>query len=98
MQRQALEAYKCLDERVLNPVEDGDIGSVLGWVFPICTGWALSYVDFVGMQQFVNDCDEFAQKLGPRWTLPQCLRDLTARGKTIYDYKKSDVVTTETVH
>lgn len=97
MHRQALEAYKCLDEGVLNSVADGDIGSVLGWGFPIYTGGALSYIDFVGMQQFVDDCDEFAQNFGPRWNVPQSLRDLTARGKSIHDFKKSDVVATETV-
>jgi len=87
LHRQALEAFRCLDEGVLNSVVDGDIGSVTGWGFPIYTGGALSYIDFVGGQQFVADCDEFAEKFGPRWTIPQSLRDLVAAGKSIHEFE-----------
>ena len=35
MHRQALESFRCLDEGVLRSSTDGDLGSVLGWGFPI---------------------------------------------------------------
>ncbi len=89
MHRQALESYRCLDEGVLNTVTDGDIGSVLGWGFPIYTGGTLSYIDFVGIQQFVNDCDEFKAKFGERWDVPASLRALAEAGKSIHDFKKA---------
>ena len=88
MHRQALESYRCLDEGVLNSVADGDIGSVLGWGFPIYTGGALSYIDFVGMNQFIADCDEFKGRFGERWTVPDSLRNLAASGKSIFEFKK----------
>jgi len=87
LHRQSLEAFRCLDEGVLHSVVDGDIGSVTGWGFPIYAGGALSYIDFVGMKQFIADCDEYTEKYGPRWTVPQSLRDLDAAGKSIHDFE-----------
>ena len=88
LHRQAIEAFKCLEEGVLNSVVDGDLGSVLGWGFPIFTGGALSYIDFVGMQQFVAECDDFTSRFGARFTVPDGLRALSEAGKSIHDYKK----------
>ncbi|MDB4015394.1 3-hydroxyacyl-CoA dehydrogenase NAD-binding domain-containing protein [Flavobacteriaceae bacterium] len=88
LHRQAIEAFKCLEEGVLNSVVDGDLGSVLGWGFPIFTGGALSYIDFVGMQQFVAECDDFSSRFGARFTVPDGLRALSEAGKSIHDYKK----------
>ena len=88
LHRQAIEAFKCLEEGVLNSVVDGDLGSVLGWGFPIFTGGALSYIDFVGMQQFVAECDDFSSRFGARFAVPDGLRALSEAGKSIHDYKK----------
>jgi 3-hydroxyacyl-CoA dehydrogenase / enoyl-CoA hydratase / 3-hydroxybutyryl-CoA epimerase len=88
MHRQALESYRCLEEGVLNSVTDGDIGSVLGWGFPIYTGGALSYIDFVGIQQFVADCDDFTQRFGERWAVPASLRAMAEAGKSIHEFRK----------
>ena len=89
MHRQALESYRCLEEGVLRSTIDGDLGSVLGWGFPIYTGGALSYIDFVGMKQFVADCDEFTEKLGPRWKVPDSLRAMAEAGQSIHEYGKA---------
>jgi 3-hydroxyacyl-CoA dehydrogenase/enoyl-CoA hydratase/3-hydroxybutyryl-CoA epimerase len=88
LHRQAIEAFKCLEEGVLKSVVDGDLGSVLGWGFPIFTGGALSYIDFVGMQQFVAECDDFSSRFGARFAVPDALRALSEAGKSIHDYKK----------
>jgi len=86
MHRQALESVRCLDEGVLNSVVDGDIGSVLGWGFPIYTGGAISYVDYIGAQQFVEDCDQFKSKFGLRWEVPSRLREIAEKKLSIQDY------------
>lgn len=88
MHRQALEGFRCLEEGVLRSVTDGDLGSVLGWGFPIYTGGSLSYIDFVGAKQFVEDCDDFAKRFGPRWEVPASLRALAEAGKSIHDFGK----------
>ncbi|MGB1217339.1 MAG: 3-hydroxyacyl-CoA dehydrogenase NAD-binding domain-containing protein, partial [Saprospiraceae bacterium] len=87
LHRQALESFRCLEEGVLRSVSDGDIGSVLGWGFPIYTGGALSYIDYVGMDTFIADCDEFTEKFGERFAVPQSLRDLAKEGKSIHEFK-----------
>ncbi len=86
MHRQALESFRCLDEGVLNSVTDGDIGSVLGWGFPIYTGGALSYIDFVGVREFVADCDNFMERFGERWLVPDSLRALAEAGKSVHEF------------
>ena len=88
LHRQVLESYRCLDEGVLRSTTDGDIGSILGWGFPIFTGGALSYIDYVGMENFIADCDAFKAQFGERWDVPQSLRDLAAAGKSIHDFGK----------
>ncbi len=88
LSRQVLESYRCLDEGVLRSSTDGDIGSILGWGFPIFTGGALSYIDYVGMDNFIADCDRFKEAYGSHWEVPQSLRDLAAAGKSIHDFGK----------
>ncbi|MCU0328118.1 MAG: 3-hydroxyacyl-CoA dehydrogenase NAD-binding domain-containing protein [Chitinophagales bacterium] len=80
MHRMALETYRCLDEKVLRTKEDGDIGSIFGFGFAPHTGGTLSYIDFVGLAQFVKECDELAKQFGPRFEVPDSLRKL----KSIY--------------
>lgn len=84
LHRQALESYRCLEEGVLRSAKDGDIGSVLGWGFPIYTGGAISYIDYVGIDTFIAECDDFTQRFGARFTVPDSLRQRAAEGKTFY--------------
>ena len=88
LHRQVLESYRCLDEGVLRSTTDGDIGSILGWGFPIFTGGALSYIDYVGMNNFIADCDALNALHGNHWEVPQSLRDLARAGKSIHDFGK----------
>ncbi|MEM7658503.1 MAG: 3-hydroxyacyl-CoA dehydrogenase NAD-binding domain-containing protein [Bacteroidota bacterium] len=88
MHRQALESYRCLDEGVLNSTTDGDIGSVMGWGFPIFTGGAISYIDYVGIQQFVADCDAFKAAYGERWEVPASLRAMVEAGQSVHEFGK----------
>lgn len=88
MHRQVLESYRCLDEGVLRSTTDGDIGSILGWGFPIFTGGALSYIDYVGMDNFIADCDAFKAAYGDHWDVPKSLRDLAKAGKSIHEFGK----------
>ena len=94
MHIQALESYRCLEEGVLRSSTDGDIGSVMGWGFPIYTGGAISYIDYIGLSTFIADCDDFTQRFGVRFTVPDSLRDLASEGKSVHELgmKKGEAV------
>lgn len=95
LHRMALETFRCLDEGVLRSVKDGDIGSILGFGFPIYTGGALSYIDYVGMDEFIADCDRFTEQFGERFTVPDSLRTFAKAGKSIHEFGKETVSKSE---
>jgi 3-hydroxyacyl-CoA dehydrogenase / enoyl-CoA hydratase / 3-hydroxybutyryl-CoA epimerase len=79
---QALETARCLEEGVLHEVRDADVGSILGWGFPAYTGGALSYIDFVGVKKFTEQCEHFAKLYGPRFKPNALLREKAKSGGT----------------
>ncbi|MEO1335005.1 MAG: 3-hydroxyacyl-CoA dehydrogenase NAD-binding domain-containing protein, partial [Myxococcota bacterium] len=81
---QVLECVKSFDEKVLTNPVDGDLGAIFGWGFPPFTGGPFSFLDTMGLANFVAACDALAEKIGPRFAPPQMLRDMAAAGKTFY--------------
>lgn len=81
--RQAIETARCLEERVLETVHDGNIGSIFGIGFPAWTGGALQFINHVGVKKFVARADELATKHGARFAPPQLLRDKAAKGEAL---------------
>jgi len=81
---QALESARCLEEGVLTDPADGDVGSVLAWGFPSWTGGTLSYIDMVGIQSFVSECRQFAERFGPRFAPSSWLCQRAERGESFY--------------
>ena len=65
--RQAIEAVRCFEEGVIRTKLDADLGSILAWGFPAYTGGALSFVEFVGVETFVSECDRLADHYGERF-------------------------------
>lgn len=72
--RQAIEAVRCFEEGVVRTKLDADLGSILGWGFPAYSGGAVSFVDFVGVETFVNTCDRLADQYGERFRPTDALR------------------------
>jgi 3-hydroxyacyl-CoA dehydrogenase/enoyl-CoA hydratase/3-hydroxybutyryl-CoA epimerase len=72
---QALETTRCVEEGVITHAEDGDIGSIFGWGFPAYTGGTLSYIDTMGIREFVAECDRMAAAYGDRFTVSDWLRE-----------------------
>jgi 3-hydroxyacyl-CoA dehydrogenase/enoyl-CoA hydratase/3-hydroxybutyryl-CoA epimerase len=81
---QALEAARCLEEGVLTHAEDGDIGSIFGWGFPAYTGGTLSWIDTVGIENFVAECDRMAGLYGDRFTVSDWLRKRAERRQNFH--------------
>ena len=72
--RQALESARCFEEGVMDYAADADIGSIFGWGFPAWTGGTLSFIDTVGIQHFVAECDRMAEAYGSRFAVSDWLR------------------------
>lgn len=82
---QANEAARCLQEKVLRTVADGNIGSIFGLGFAPFTGGMLQYINAMGVQNFVNKCEELAAKHGDRFKPASLLVELAAQGKQLED-------------
>jgi 3-hydroxyacyl-CoA dehydrogenase/enoyl-CoA hydratase/3-hydroxybutyryl-CoA epimerase len=86
---QAIETARCIEEGVLETSQDGDLGAVYGWGFPAWTGGTLSYIDTVGIAEFVRECDRLAQQYGPRFAPSPWLRAKAATGEGFYPAPKA---------
>jgi 3-hydroxyacyl-CoA dehydrogenase/enoyl-CoA hydratase/3-hydroxybutyryl-CoA epimerase len=82
--RQALETARCFEEGVLTHAEDADIGSIFGWGFPPYTGGTLSYIDTLGIREFVAECDRMAASYGERFMVSDWLRERAEKGQNFY--------------
>ena len=73
---EAIETQKCFDEGVLTSVADANIGSIFGIGFPAWTGGVVQYVEGYpgGVAGFVARADEFREKHGERFAVPDSLR------------------------
>ncbi len=81
---QAVETARCMEEGVITEARDADVGSVLGWGFAPFTGGVLSWIEMVGVEQFVRECEALAQAHGPRFQPPKLLKDMAAKGEGFY--------------
>lgn len=78
--RQVLETVRCFEEGVIQTQLDADIGSILAWGFPAYTGGALSFVDYVGIANFVQEADRLADAYGERFRPTPRLRAMAEQG------------------
>ena len=85
LHRQAVEAARCFEEGVITDPREADVGAILGWGFAPWTGGVISYIDGIGTASFVEQLDALAQKHGDRFSPPQLLRDMAAKGDGFYD-------------
>jgi 3-hydroxyacyl-CoA dehydrogenase/enoyl-CoA hydratase/3-hydroxybutyryl-CoA epimerase len=82
---QSLETARCLEEGVLESAAEADLGSILGWGFPAWTGGTLSYIDMIGLDVFIAECDRLAKKHGKRFRPSRWLRERAARGQRFHE-------------
>ncbi len=81
---QALETARCVEEGVITDVREGDVGSILGFGFAPFSGGTLSYIDFMGVKNFVALCEKLAGKFGPRFAPNALLKEMAAKNETFY--------------
>lgn len=88
---QALETVKCLEEGILKKPADADIGSILGWGFAPYTGGAISFIDYVGIKNFVDECNALAKKYGKRFKPTKKLKEMAESGTGFYTKRKKEL-------
>lgn len=82
---QALEGVRCLEEGVVSCPADADLGAVLGVGFPAWAGGPVSYVETVGLANFVSECERLARTYGPRFEPSAALRERARQNRKFYD-------------
>jgi 3-hydroxyacyl-CoA dehydrogenase/enoyl-CoA hydratase/3-hydroxybutyryl-CoA epimerase len=81
---QALETARCFEEKVLTDVREADVGSILGFGFAPFSGGTLSWIDMMGIKNFVALCRKLEKKHGQRFAPNKLLLDLAAKGEGFY--------------
>jgi 3-hydroxyacyl-CoA dehydrogenase/enoyl-CoA hydratase/3-hydroxybutyryl-CoA epimerase len=81
---QGIEAARCYEENVVTEPADADVGSIMGWGFCPQHGGVLSYIQTVGVREFVQQCDALAKAHGERFAPPALLRDMAEKGEKFY--------------
>ncbi len=81
---QALEAARCMEEKVVTDPREADVGSILGFGFAPFTGGVLSLIDGVGAKAFVARARELAAKYGPRFEPSAGLAAMAETGESFY--------------
>lgn len=80
----ALEAARTVEEGIVTDPREADVGSILGFGFAPYTGGTLSYIDGMGVKNFVTMCDQLADAYGEHFRPTPLLRDMAAKGETFY--------------
>jgi 3-hydroxyacyl-CoA dehydrogenase / enoyl-CoA hydratase / 3-hydroxybutyryl-CoA epimerase len=81
---QVLEAVRALEDGVLTDIREGDVGAILGWGFAPWSGGPFGWLDIIGAARAVEICDHLTASEGARFTAPQMLRDMAAKGEAFY--------------
>jgi 3-hydroxyacyl-CoA dehydrogenase/enoyl-CoA hydratase/3-hydroxybutyryl-CoA epimerase len=81
MFRPVIETLKCLETGVLRSVADANIGSIMGIGAPAHTGGYVQFVNTYGMDNFIQRCDQLAEKFGERFNCPEIVKTQAASGE-----------------
>jgi 3-hydroxyacyl-CoA dehydrogenase/enoyl-CoA hydratase/3-hydroxybutyryl-CoA epimerase len=81
---QALASAQCVEEGVVTDAADADLGSILGAGYPSWTGGTLSYIETVGLREFVHRSDTLADRYGERFRPSAWLRARAEAGRLFH--------------
>lgn len=78
-----METVRCLEDGIVESPADADMGLIYGIGFPPFRGGALRYIDDMGVAEFVELADKFAD-LGPMYHPTEKLRDMAKSGQKFF--------------
>lgn len=79
------EAVFCLQEGIIESVQDGDLGAIFGLGFRPFTGGPFRYVDQVGADFVLKELERLRTTYGERFQACDLLKEYAASGKKFYD-------------
>ena len=71
---QLIPAAHCFAEGIVPDPQSADLGAIFGW----------SYIDTVGVEEFVRKSESLAQKYGERFHPPARFREMAEKKETLY--------------
>ena len=80
---QALEAAASWENGLIDPVK-ADLASILGWGFPSYTGGVLSYIDTMGINEFISLCDHLTEQTAADFNPSSWLRQQAQETNRVY--------------
>jgi 3-hydroxyacyl-CoA dehydrogenase/enoyl-CoA hydratase/3-hydroxybutyryl-CoA epimerase len=80
----ALEAARVMEEGILIDPREADVGSILAFGFAPYTGGALSYIDGMGAEEFVELAKRLRKRYGVEFKAPKLLLDMADKGESFY--------------
>lgn len=86
------EAARCIDEKVIRSVRDGDIGAVFGIGFPPFLGGPFRYMDRLGADNVVATLQRLAAQYGGRFMPCEILLHMAQHGTTFWSQEDVDRV------
>ena len=78
------EAARAVGDGIVRSPRDGDVGALFGIGFPPFRGGPLRHADDLGAARVVDDLQRLSDRLGPRVTPCEVLRDLAQRESRFY--------------
>jgi 3-hydroxyacyl-CoA dehydrogenase / enoyl-CoA hydratase / 3-hydroxybutyryl-CoA epimerase len=68
---QTIEALHAMREGIIEDAAMADLASVLGWSYPAGRGGVVSYLDFIGREEFERERVRLQAKFGDRFAMPR---------------------------
>ncbi len=78
------DAVRCLEDKIIRNVRDGDIGAIFGIGFPPFLGGPFRYIDTIGAAEIVKKMQYLEKAHGSRFKPAQMLLDKAEAGEGFY--------------
>jgi 3-hydroxyacyl-CoA dehydrogenase/enoyl-CoA hydratase/3-hydroxybutyryl-CoA epimerase/enoyl-CoA isomerase len=78
-----IETARCLEEGIVESVQEADMGLIMGIGFPPFRGGALKYADTVGLKTVVEKAKKY-ESLGKLYHPTERMKEMAAKGQTYY--------------
>ena len=78
-----IETARCLEEGIVETVNEADMGLIMGIGFPPFRGGALRYADSLGLDVICQKADKYAH-IGKLYHPTEKMREMAANGQKYY--------------